>query len=137
MAKKLWVERNKDGSWDARSEDGAHLKFGKGKGLFSPGELSMIALAACAALTSQFAVESATGEGNGAKVTIEGRYDPNTDSYLDFSEQIIVDALEAGLSPEDVAKLKERIRRHIDKACTVKHTYEQGAPCRMDITVRS
>ena len=32
MGKRLWVERNKDGSWDAFSEDGAHIKFGKGQG---------------------------------------------------------------------------------------------------------
>jgi hypothetical protein len=36
MAKRLWVERNKDGSWDAFSEDGAHIKFGKGRGQFTP-----------------------------------------------------------------------------------------------------
>lgn len=30
MAKRLWVERNKDGSWDGFSQDGAHVKFGKG-----------------------------------------------------------------------------------------------------------
>ena len=50
MGKRLWVERNKDGSWDAFSDDGAHLKFGKGKGQFTPGDLMKIALAACAAL---------------------------------------------------------------------------------------
>ena len=27
MGKRLWVERNKDGSWDAFGEDGAHIKF--------------------------------------------------------------------------------------------------------------
>ena len=31
MGKRLWVERNKDGSWDAFGEDGAHIKFGKGR----------------------------------------------------------------------------------------------------------
>ena len=25
MGKRLWVERNKDGSWDAFSDDGAHI----------------------------------------------------------------------------------------------------------------
>ena len=39
MGKRLWVERNKDGSWDAFSEDGAHIKFGKGRGQFTPGDL--------------------------------------------------------------------------------------------------
>ena len=56
MGKRLWVERNKDGSWDAFSEDGAHIKFGKGRGQFTPGDLMKIALAGCAALSSQFAV---------------------------------------------------------------------------------
>lgn len=57
MGKRLWVERNKDGSWDAFSEDGAHIKFGKGRGQFTPGDLMKVALAGCAALSSQFAVE--------------------------------------------------------------------------------
>ena len=57
MGKRLWVERNKDGSWDAFGEDGAHIKFGKGRGQFTPGDLMKIALAGCAALSSQFAIE--------------------------------------------------------------------------------
>lgn len=70
MGKRLWVERNKDGSWDAFSEDGAHLKFGKGKGLFTPGDLMKVALAGCAALSSQFPVENTLGEGSGAKSSL-------------------------------------------------------------------
>ncbi|OXN00748.1 OsmC family protein [Bifidobacterium vansinderenii] len=137
MGKRIWVERNKDGSWDAFSDDGAHIKFGKDKGQFTPGDLMKVALAGCAALSSQFAVESACGEGKGAKVVVDGTYDQYHDAYINFTEQLTVDAVDAGLSPEDVEKLKERIRRHVDKACTVKHTYEQDTPCRMDITVRS
>ena len=49
MSKRIWVERNKDGSWDAFSDDGAHIKFGKGRGVFTPGDLMKIALAGCAA----------------------------------------------------------------------------------------
>lgn len=67
MGKRLWVERNKDGSWDAFGEDGAHIKFGKGRGQFTPGDLMKIALAGCAALSSQFAIEHTLGEGKGAK----------------------------------------------------------------------
>ena len=51
MGKRLWVERNKDGAWDAFGEDGAHIKFGKGRGQFTPGDLMKIALAGCAALS--------------------------------------------------------------------------------------
>lgn len=136
MGKRLWVERNKDGSWDAFSGDGAHLKFGKGRGQFTPGDLAKIALAACGALSSEFAVEHALGEGKGARIVVDGTYDAENDAYLDYSEQLVVDAVDEGLSDEDAAKLKERIVRHIDKSCTVKHTYEQETPVRLDVTVR-
>lgn len=136
MGKRLWVERNKDGSWDGFSEDGAHVKFGKGQGLFSPGDLMKIALAACGALSSQFAIENALGEGNGAKVVVDGKYDADDDRYLSFEESVRVDATEANLSDEDAAKLEERIRRHIEKSCTVMHTLKESAPTRMSVDIR-
>lgn len=37
---------------------------------------------------------------------------------------------------EDADKLAERISRHVDKACTVKHTYVQETPVRMNVTVK-
>ena len=136
MAKRLWVERNKDGSWDAFSEDGAHIKFGKGRGQFTPGDLMKIALAGCAALSSQFAVEHTLGEGKGAKIGVDGTYAADNDAYAAFEEQLEVDATGAGLSDEDADKLAERISRHVDKACTVKHTYVQETPVRMNVTVK-
>lgn len=47
-----------------------------------------------------------------------------------------MDATDAKLSEEDADKLKERVTRHIEKGCTVKHTYVQETPVRMDVTVR-
>lgn len=136
MGKRLWVERNKDGSWDAFSDDGAHIKFGKGRGVFTPGDLMKIALASCAALSSQFAIEHTLGDGKGAKIVVDGTYDADSDAYINFNEQVVVDATDAKLSEEDANKLKERVTRHIEKGCTVKHTYVQETPVRMDVTVR-
>ena len=134
MGKRLWVERNKDGSWDAFSDDGAHIKFGKGRGVFTPGDLMKIALAGCAALSSQFAIEHTLGDGKGARIVVDGTYDADSDAYI--NEQVVVDATDAKLSEEDADKLKERVTRHIEKGCTVKHTYVQETPVRMDVTVR-
>ena len=53
-----------------------------------------------------------------------------------FEEQVVIDASDAGLSEEDADKLKERVTRHIDKGCTVKHTYVQETPVRMNVTVK-
>lgn len=136
MGKRLWVERNKDGSWDAFSDDGAHIKFGKGRGVFTPGDLMKIALAGCAALSSQFAIEHTLGDGKGARIVVDGTYDADSDAYINFNEQVVVDATDAKLSEKDADKLKERVTRHIEKGCTVKHTYVQETPVRMDVTVR-
>lgn len=136
MGKRLWVERNKDGSWDAFSDDGAHIKFGKGRGVFTPGDLMKIALAGCAALSSQFAIEHTLGDGKGARIVVDGTYDADSDAYINFNEQVVVDATDAKLSEEDANKLKERVTRNIEKGCTVKHTYVQETPVRMDVTVR-
>ena len=136
MGKRLWVERNKDGSWDAFSDDGAHIKFGKGRGVFTPGDLMKIALAGCAALSSQFAIEHTLGDGKGARIVVDGTYDADSDAYINFNEQVVVDATAAKLSEEDADKLKERVTRHIEKGCTVKHTYVQETPVRKDVTVR-
>lgn len=136
MGKRLWVERNKDGSWDAFSDDGAHIKFGKGRGVFTPGDLMKIALAGCAALSSQFAIKHTLGDGKGARIVVDGTYDADSDAYINFNEQVVVDATDAKLSEEDANKLKERVTRHIEKGCTVKHTYVQETPVRMDVTVR-
>ena len=136
MGKRLWVERNKDGSWDAFSDDGAHIKFGKGRGVFTPGDLMKIALAGCAALSSQFAIDHTLGDGKGARIVVDGTYDADSDAYINFNEQVVVDATDAKLSEEDADKLKERVTRHIEKGCTVKHTYVQETPVRMDVTVR-
>ena len=101
MGKRLWVERNKDGSWDAFSEDGAHIKFGKGRGQFTPGDLMKVALAGCAALSSQFAVEHTLGDGKGAKIVVDGTYDADTDAYIGFDEQVVIDAINRVLCQKD------------------------------------
>ena len=101
MGKRLWVERNKDGSWDAFSDDGAHIKFGKGRGQFTPGDLMKVALAGCAALSSQFAVEHTLGEGKGAKIVVDGTYDADTDAYIGFDEQVVIDAINRVLCQKD------------------------------------
>ncbi|EIK75288.1 OsmC family protein [Gardnerella vaginalis] len=138
MTRRIWVERLEDGSWQAQSDDGATLKFGKGEGQFSPVELIQIALAGCTALSSQYAVEHALGEGKGARVLVNGTYDPEEGTYLRFQEDVTVDATSAkpALNDENAKELKERMERHINKGCTVKHTLERGAQVRVTVNVR-
>lgn len=138
MTRRIWVERLEDGSWQAQSDDGATLKFGKGEEQFSPVELMQIALAGCTALSSQYAVEHALGEGKGARVLVNGTYDPEEGTYLRFQEDVTVDATSTkpALNDENAKELKERMERHINKGCTVKHTLERGAQVRVTVNVR-
>ena len=76
------------------------------------------------------------GEGKGAKTWMAIEMTPTTTLYIGFDEQVVIDATDAGLSDEDAAKLKERVTRHIDKGCTVKHTYVEKTPVRMDVTIK-
>lgn len=133
---RLWVDRKADGTWVGHKEGGAEVVFGHGDDVFSPGDLMKIALAACAGLSSQFAVESTLGERKGAIIVVDGTYDDATDSYLNFSEQVVVDATDAKMDQAAADKLKERVIRHINKGCTVKHTYQQETPVRMDVAIR-
>ena len=136
MGKRLWVERNKDGSWDAFSTMAHTLSSARIVASSRRADLMKVALAGCAALSSQFAIEHTLGEGKGAKIVVDGTYDPENDAYTGFEEQVVIDASDAGLPEEDADKLKERVTRHIDKGCTVKHTYVQETPVRMNVTVK-
>ena len=40
------------------------------------------------------------------------------------------------VSDEDAEKLADRVSRHIEKGCTVKHTYVEPTPVRMNVTVK-
>jgi len=75
------------------------------------GDLMKVALAGCAALSSQFAIEHTLGEGKGAKIVVDGTYDPENDAYTGFEEQVVIDASDAGLSEEDADKLKREKER--------------------------
>lgn len=138
MSRRLWVERSEDGTWEAHSDDGASLKFGRGEGMFTPVELLQIALAGCTALSSQYAVEHAVDEGAGARVVVNGTYDAEEGTYLRFQEDVTVDATSTkpALNEENAAALKERMERHISKGCTVKHTLEKGAAVSVNVTIR-
>lgn len=132
----LWVDRREDGTYVAHSSDGAELVFGHGEGMFNPGDLAKIAVAACGELSSTSPVERALGANKGAKITVTGDYDETNDRYNSFSEEVEVDATGTGMDDADAAKLAQRVERHIEADCTVAHTYRQPTPVDIYVSVR-
>lgn len=138
MSRRLWVEHKDDGTWEALSDDGARLTFGKRQGMFNPVELMQIALAGCTALSTQYAIEHAIGKDSSARVVVSGTYDADEGAYIQFNEDITVDATIADhkLTEEEVSALKDRMEKHINKGCTVKHTLESSSPVRISVTIK-
>lgn len=137
MAKNIQIAHNEDGSWRAFSDDGSEIRFGHKEGLFNPGDLMKIALAGCAALSSQHAIKHTLGTNDTTSITVEGEFDEENNSYTSFHEHISVDASETELAGEEVKKFEERIRRHIDKACTVAHTYHRKTPTDLTVEIKT
>lgn len=138
MTRRIQIEQTQDGTWQAVSDEGAILKFGRGEGLFSPVELMQIALAGCTALSGAYAVKQALGEhATGAmRVLVDGTFDPESAAFIRLEENVQVQGVDAKLDEEAARDLKERMERHITRGCTVKHTLEQGVPVRLSIDVR-
>jgi uncharacterized OsmC-like protein len=134
--RRLWVDRREDGTFVAHSSDGAELVFGHGEGIFNPGDLAKIAVAACGELSSASVVERALGQNKGATIEVSGDYDETNDRYNSFSEKVSVDASGTSMSQADADKLAKRVERHIEADCTVAHTYRQATPVDISIDVR-
>lgn len=136
MANKLWVESNGDGTWQAHSDTGATLKIGHGPGMFNPGDLLKVALAACGGLSSQDAVSRTLGQQPGTRIDVTGDYDETNDRYNSFAETVTLDGSRAStpMDEKTAQKFADRVNRHIAKDCTVAHTYRQATP--VDITIK-
>lgn len=137
MAQKtLWVDRREDGAYVGHSSEGAEIVIGHGEGMFNPGDLMKIAVAACGVMSSTSPVERALGKNKGAKITVTGDYDETNDRYNSFSETVEVDASGKDMIDADAAKLAQRVERHIEADCTVAHTYRQATPVDIKVDVR-
>lgn len=138
MADKLWVERNCDGTWQAHSSDNATIRIGKGEGMFNPGDLIKVALAACGGLSSEAAVKRLLGDGAKVRIDVSGDYDSDNDRYNSFSETVSLEGEDSKKPADDAeaAKVADRVSRHIAKDCTIAHTFRQATPVDIRIDVK-
>lgn len=130
----LWVERTGVRRYTGRSSRGAQVLVGSVdvEGVFTPGELLKIALAACSGMSTDHVLARRLGEDYDAVVRVSGDADRDNEVYPELNE-----ILELDLSELDEAA-RERLvtvaRRAIDQVCTVGRTLKAGTVVNLDIT---
>lgn len=122
----LWVERTGVRRYTGRSSRGAEVLIGSEgvEGVFTPGELMKIALAACSGMSSDQPLRRRLGDDYPATIRVSGPADRDQERYPLLEESLEVDL--SGLSDDEVARLLTVVERAIDQVCTVGRTLKSG-----------
>ncbi|GAB2708561.1 OsmC family protein [Nocardia thraciensis] len=125
-ATELWVERTGTRRYTGRSSRGAEVLIGSEgvEGVFSPGELLKIALAACTGLSSDFPLSNRLGENYDVTIRVSGAADRENEVYPELDEVVELDLSE--LDEAGRERLLVTVQRAIDKVCTVGRTLKAG-----------
>lgn len=123
----LWVEREGTRRYVGLSSRGGRVEIGSASvdGVFTPGELLKIALAACTAMASDFTTSRRLGDDYTATVRVSGEADRDEERYPRLTESYELDL--SGLDQAMANRVIDGIRRSVDANCTVGRTLKAGA----------
>jgi uncharacterized OsmC-like protein len=129
----LWVERTGVRRYTGRSSRGAEVLVGSEdvEGVFTPGELMKIALAACSGMSSDHPLARRLGEDYAATVRVSGAADRDNEIYPLLEESLEVDL--SGLTDDEVARLVTVVNRAVDQVCTVGRTLKSGTTVNFEV----
>ncbi|MYR05949.1 OsmC family peroxiredoxin [Gordonia sp. SID5947] len=129
----LWVERTGNRRYTGRSSRGAEVLVGSEdvEGVFTPGELLKIALAACTGMSSDRPLSRRLGDDYDATVRVSGAADRENERYPVLDEVLEVDLSE--LDDAAAERLLVVVERAIDAVCTVGRTIKAGATVNLAI----
>jgi uncharacterized OsmC-like protein len=122
----LWVERTGVRRYTGHSSRGAEVFVGSEdvEGVFTPGELMKIALAACSGLSSDSPLARRLGDDYSTTIRVSGDADRAQEVYPLLEEKLEIDL--SGLDPEEKTRLLTVVRRAVDQVCTVGRTLKAG-----------
>jgi uncharacterized OsmC-like protein len=122
----LWVERTGVRRYVGRSTRGAEVLVGSEdvEGVFTPGELMKIALAACSGMASDLPLQRRLGEDYATTIRVSGAADREQERYPHLGERMELDM--SGLSAAERARVLTVVARAIDQVCTVGRTLKSG-----------
>ncbi len=129
----LSVERTGVRRYTGRSTRGAEVLIGSEdvEGVFTPGELLKIALAACSGMSSDQPLRSRLGDDYRATIRVSGAADREQERYPLIEERLEVDL--SSLTEDEVTKLLTIVSRTVDKVCTVGRTVKSGTEVTFEV----
>jgi uncharacterized OsmC-like protein len=122
----LWVERTGVRRYTGHSSRGAEVLVGSEdvEGVFTPGELMKIALAACSGMSSDHPLARRLCDDYQATIRVSGDADREQEVYPLLEEALEVDL--SGLSDEEKQRVLIVVECAIDQGCTVGRTLKAG-----------
>lgn len=129
----LWVERTGTRRYTGHSSRGAQVLIGSEdvEGVFTPGELLKIALAACSGMSSDLPLARRLGADYQAVIKVSGAADREQERYPRLDETLEIDL--SALSPEDKERLLVVVNRAVDQVCTVGRTLKSGTEVNFEV----
>jgi uncharacterized OsmC-like protein len=129
----LWVQRTGVRCYTGRSSRGAQVLIGSEDvdGVFTPGELLKIALAACSGMASDQPLARRIGDDYRATVKVSGQADRDQERYPLLAETLEVDL--SGLTEAEKERLLVVVNRAVEQVCTVGRTLRSGTTITFEI----
>lgn len=129
----LWVERTGVRRYTGRSSRGAEVLVGSEDvdGVFTPGELLKIALAACSGMSSDQPLRRRLGDDYDTTIRVTGPADREQERYPLLEEELEVDL--SGLSEDEIKRLLVVVQRAVDQVCTVGRTLKSGTEVTFEV----
>jgi uncharacterized OsmC-like protein len=130
----LWVERTGTRRYTGHSSRGAQVLVGNEdvEGVFTPGELLKIALAACSATSTDAPLARRLGDDYQVTIRVSGPPDREQERYPLLEESMELDL--SGLPEDEVARLLVVVSRAVDQVCTVGRTLKSGTKVSFEVT---
>ena len=129
----LWVQRTGTRRYTGHSSRGAQVLIGSEDvdGVFTPGELMKIALAACSGMSSDQPLARRLGDDYRAVITVSGAADRDNEVYPLLEEKLELDL--SGLTDQEKQRLITVVNRAIDVVCTVGRTLKSGTTVTFEV----
>jgi len=129
----LWVERTGSRRYTGYSSRGAQVLVGSEdvEGVFTPGELLKVALAACSGMSTDEPLARRLGDEYTAVVKVSGAADREQERYPLLEETLELDL--SGLSEEERQRVQVVANRAVDLVCTVGRTLKSGTTVNFEV----